>query len=291
MKRYIIALICILGFAMNRTNAMDYETARRQAYYLTDKMAYELNLSSAQYDDIYEINLDYLLQLSSAADVDAIYLTYRNEDIRYILHKWQWAAFRTIDYFYRPVRWLSGAWFYPVYHYYRPTYYYYSRPTIYLHYRGGHGRHYMTGHRSYYHNRRPKWNGGMRSDKRHVVTAPDKGHNNRIDSNPGRGDRRPKTESTGRPRPTTHDRVTPSTTTRRGNDMRSSSRTTVSGGRSTGRGANTTAPTRSTTPTRNAGTPGRSVSTSGRGTGTPARNHSTGSSRSGSGSGSRSGRR
>lgn len=48
MKRYILSLAmicsCILG-----ANAMDYETAREEALYLTDKMAYELNLNDQQY--------------------------------------------------------------------------------------------------------------------------------------------------------------------------------------------------------------------------------------------------
>lgn len=298
MKRYIIALICTLGFALNSANAMDYETARRQAYYLTDKMAYELNLNSAQYDDIYEINLDYFLQLRTAADVDAIYLRYRNEDIRYILHEWQWAAFHTIDYFFRPVRWLSGAWYYPVYRHYAPSYYYYSRPTIYVHYRGGHARPHMHGGHSYYHNRRPQWNGGMRGDRNHRVTPPGRGNDHHIDRNPGRGNNRPQPNAGGR-RPGNHNNVVPNTPSRRGNDlpdrrgndMRSSSRTTVTGGRTPSRGNST--PTRNIgTPTRNVSTPTRSISTPSRGASNPGRSHSistgsrSGSSRSGSAAGS-----
>lgn len=245
MKHYIIALICSLGFAIGRANAMDYETARRQAYYLTDKMAYELNLNSAQYDDIYEINLDYFLQLRTPADVDAVYLMYRNEDIRYILYEWQWAAYRTLDYFYRPVRWLSGAWYFPIYRHYAHTHFYYSRPTIYWHYRGGHGRHHMEGYHSFYHNRRPHWNGGMRSDRQHTVTPPDRGNNNRYDRNPGRENgRRPQPE-TGR-RPENHNRVVPSNPPRRDNDMRSSSRTTVNNRRGESRGTSVSVPNRGT---------------------------------------------
>lgn len=270
MKRYIIALICTLGFALSNANAMDYETARRQAYYLTDKMAYELNLNSAQYDDIYEINLDYFLQLRTPADVDAMYLRYRNEDIRYILHEWQWAAFHTIDYFFRPVRWLSGAWYYPIYRHYGPSHYYYSHPTIYWHYRGGHGRPHMHGHASYYHDRRPKWNGGMRGDKHHRVTPPERGHDNRFNGAPDRANKRPRPNTSTR-RPDNHNNIVPNTPNRRGNDtpsrkgndMRSSSRTTVTGGR----------------------TPSRSISTPSRGTSSPSRSHNVGG---GSRSGSRS---
>ena len=60
MKRYMMTLMMALT-AWTAAMAMDYETAREQAYYLTDKMAYELNLNDQQYNDAYEINLDYLL--------------------------------------------------------------------------------------------------------------------------------------------------------------------------------------------------------------------------------------
>ena len=45
-------------FAWMGTNAMDYETARERAYYLTDKMAYELNLNDQQYNDNGQLIMD-----------------------------------------------------------------------------------------------------------------------------------------------------------------------------------------------------------------------------------------
>lgn len=45
---------------------LGYEEARRQALFLSDKMAYELRLNDAQYAAVYEINLDYLLNLQEA---------------------------------------------------------------------------------------------------------------------------------------------------------------------------------------------------------------------------------
>ena len=44
MKRLLIALTALLTFSVT-TNAMSYEQARQQALFLTDKMAYELNLT------------------------------------------------------------------------------------------------------------------------------------------------------------------------------------------------------------------------------------------------------
>ena len=60
MKRLFLTLLSVtLTIA---AAAMSYEDARREALYLTDKMAYELNLNEQQYNDAYEINLDYFRQ-------------------------------------------------------------------------------------------------------------------------------------------------------------------------------------------------------------------------------------
>ena len=57
MKRYILTLVLACTACISAL-AMSYEEARREAHYLTDKMAYELNLNADQYDYAYEINLD-----------------------------------------------------------------------------------------------------------------------------------------------------------------------------------------------------------------------------------------
>ena len=54
MKRLITALTALITLA-TATNAMSYEQAREQALFLTDKMAYELNLTEEQYDAAYEV--------------------------------------------------------------------------------------------------------------------------------------------------------------------------------------------------------------------------------------------
>ena len=38
--------------------AMSYNMAKNEALFLSDKMAWELNLTNAQYEAVYEINLD-----------------------------------------------------------------------------------------------------------------------------------------------------------------------------------------------------------------------------------------
>ena len=170
MKKYMTTLMVAMLSWMG-TYAMDYETARERAYYLTDKMAYELNLNDQQYNDAYEINLDYLLSLRTEADlVDVRYLRYRNEDLRHILYDWQWTAFAAVDYLFRPVWWLNGGWHFPVFNYYAHGYYFYHHPRIFWDYRGGHGRYYYS--RGFYYNRRPHWQGGLRGMHRTMTGHP-----------------------------------------------------------------------------------------------------------------------
>lgn len=160
MKRFIISLFLIFA-TWQAAFAMSYERAREEALYLTDKMAYELNLNDQQYNDAYEINLDYFLSLDSEADLYADYLSYRLSDLRHILYDWQYNLMLAADYFIRPVYWRAGGWYFPIYAHYTVGHFYYSYPTVYYNYRGGHGRiHY---HNGFYASRRPVWNGGFRS--------------------------------------------------------------------------------------------------------------------------------
>lgn len=138
MKRFIIILTTILTFAAS-ANAMSYSQAREQALFLTDKMAYELNLSEEQYDAAYEINLDYLMSIDTYDDLYGAYWTQRNLDLSYILLDWQYNAFCAASYFYKPLYWTSGVWHFAIYaRYPRRDYFYFSRPSVYITYRGGH---------------------------------------------------------------------------------------------------------------------------------------------------------
>ena len=133
--------------------AMSFTQAQREALFLTDKMAYELNLTDEQYDACYEINLDYLVGVSTVDDLYGTYWTRRNLDMSYILLEWQLSAFRAATYFYRPLYWDAGCWHFGIYaRYPRRTFFYFSRPTVYVSYRGGHSWR-MNGGRSYYHGR------------------------------------------------------------------------------------------------------------------------------------------
>ena len=150
MKKMIFALVMLLTASVS-ASAMSYEQARNEALFLTDKMAYELNLTDAQYEAAYEINLDYLMGVTGVDDVFGVYWERRNLDLSYILYSWQWDAFRAASYFYRPLYWDAGFWHFGVYtRYPRRDYFYFGRPHFYATYRGGHAWH-LHGSLGYYH--------------------------------------------------------------------------------------------------------------------------------------------
>lgn len=152
MKKTIFTLVMILAATLS-ASAMNYEQARNEALFLTDKMAYELNLTDAQYEAAYEINLDYLMGVTGVDDVYGMYWERRNLDLSYILYSWQWEAFRAATYFFRPLYWDAGHWHFGIYmRYPRRDYFYFGRPHFYATYRGGHAWH-RNGGNSFYHGR------------------------------------------------------------------------------------------------------------------------------------------
>ncbi len=149
MKKYIAFLVIFLMMS-TVAKSMSYEQAREQALFLTDKMAYELNLTEEQYDAVYEINLDYLMSITTYDDLYGAYWTARNLDLSYILLDWQYRAFCAASYFYRPLYWAAGVWHFAIYsHYPRRDFFYFGRPHIFHTYRGGHAWR-MNGGQSWY---------------------------------------------------------------------------------------------------------------------------------------------
>lgn len=152
MKKFMIALMALLTLTVN-ANAMSYSQARDQALFLTDKMAYELNLTEEQYEAAYEVNLDYLMSINTYDDLYGTYWTNRNLDLSYILMDWQYRAFCAASYFYRPLYWDAGIWHFSIYaRYPHRSYFYFGRPGFYDTYRGGHGWRFNGG-RSWYRGR------------------------------------------------------------------------------------------------------------------------------------------
>lgn len=164
MKKIVLTMLLVLCASCLR--AMNYEEARNRAWFLTDKMAYELNLTAEQYDRAYQINLDYFMSLRSQSDCIGPYWQYRDVDLRCILYDWQYNLYRTLDYFFRPVRWYDAQWYYPVFDHYRYGYYYFDRPNIYATYYGGMWRRRGHNSPSPYLAMRPKHGVGLRDQYR-----------------------------------------------------------------------------------------------------------------------------
>ena len=121
-------------------NAMSYNMAKNEALFLSDKMAWELNLTDAQYEAVYEINLDYLMSVDSRADVFGIWWDRRNADLRFVLNSCQYDKCMALTHFYRPLSWHNGAWTFNIYTRYDRGHFYKARPTVFVTYRGGNNR-------------------------------------------------------------------------------------------------------------------------------------------------------
>lgn len=153
MKKFIIALVAMFTMTFTTASAISYEQARQQALFLTDKMAYELNLTDDQYEAAYEVNLDYLMGINTYDDLYGVYWRQRNLDLSYILLDWQYRAFCDATYFYRPLYWDGGFWHFGIYaRYPRRDYFFFGRPHFYVSYRGDHCWR-VNGGRSWYHGR------------------------------------------------------------------------------------------------------------------------------------------
>lgn len=183
MKRIILTLVALVTLTV-QASAMSYEQAREQALFLTDKMAYELNLNDEQYEAAYEINLDYLMGVSDYRDLYGSYWNQRNLDLSYILLDWQYRAYLNAAYFYRPLYWDAGYYHFAVYaRYPHRDYFFFGRPHFYVSYRGGHSWHYNGG-RSWYHGRNYSYrsNGRSWSGMRDGFNRGDFGRGSRFDT-------------------------------------------------------------------------------------------------------------
>ena len=130
----ILAVMMVMTVS---ATAMSYNAAKHEALFLSDKMAYELNLTAAQYEAVYEINLDYLMSINGHADVFGIWWDRRNADLRFVLNAWQYDKYITLAYFYRPVAWRADGWMFNVYTRYDRGLFYHAHPTVFVTYKGG----------------------------------------------------------------------------------------------------------------------------------------------------------
>lgn len=158
---------CTSLIATTATAGMSMSPAsiREETRFLTDKMAYELRLSNRQYNDLYEINYDFIYTVSDLME-DVVYgyewalnayyeaLDLRNDDLRWVLSDSQYRRFMRADYFYRPLYVSNGRyWSYRIYSYYPDrTVFYYDVPYHYSTYSGANYRRYYNS-ASHYRNR------------------------------------------------------------------------------------------------------------------------------------------
>ena len=147
MKK-ILTMVMMMTIAISAA-AMSYNAARNEALFLSDKMAYELGLTATQYEAVYEINLDYLLNVDNRADVFGFWWEVRNRDLRYVLSTWQYDRFMASEWFYRPVVWDTGGWTFSIYTRYGVGRMFFDRPAVFVTFKGGHnhrGGSFYAGH-------------------------------------------------------------------------------------------------------------------------------------------------
>ena len=134
MRRILFSII--LAMAGLSAAAMNARDAREYAYFLTDKMAYELNLTPQQYERVYEVNLDYFLAGNSPYYIER-YQEYRYDYLNYILSERQYWDYINANYFSQPLSWGRGNWVVNIYNRYSyRNNYYFGRPTCYDSYHG-----------------------------------------------------------------------------------------------------------------------------------------------------------
>lgn len=165
MKRTVLFLFAIGIVAISSTamGAMSNSKIRKETRFLTDKMAQELNMTTAQYNDVYEINFDFINSIGYLMD-DAVRgnewalneyygsLDIRNDDLRWVLNDMQYRRFIQTDYFYRPVYASGGRWNFRIYiTYTNHNQFFFGKPYHYRSYAGG--RYRRTNNVSFYRGR------------------------------------------------------------------------------------------------------------------------------------------
>lgn len=100
-------------------NSMSYSIAKQEALFLSDKMAHELKLTNGQYDDVYEINLDYLMNVNGYNDAYGSWWKRRNNDLKFVLSAYQYKKYTKLNYFYCPLNWEKGNWSFGVHKQYK----------------------------------------------------------------------------------------------------------------------------------------------------------------------------
>lgn len=184
MKRIVFVFLAAVMSTAVCNAAVSNSKVRKETRFLTDKMAYELNLNTEQYNDVYEINYDFIAGIRYLMD-DVLrgeewalnryydYLDVRNDDLHWVLNNGQYRRFMQAAYFYRPVYVSGGRWSFRVYiTYTNHSHFYFPKPYHYSMYCGGHYRTHYS--KSYYRGRyhHPHYTGSwsIRNNKSYHTT-------------------------------------------------------------------------------------------------------------------------
>ena len=137
-KMIMMAMMMVMTISAHAR--MSYSAAKNEALFLSDKMAYELNLTASQYDAVYEINLDYMMSVNGRNDAYGTWWKRRNADLKHVLTAWQYEKYMDKSYFYRPLTWKNGNWTYNVRSHYSSNTHFKTRPNNFATYKGGNNK-------------------------------------------------------------------------------------------------------------------------------------------------------
>lgn len=175
MKRMLLIVVAVVMSTLLCSASMSSSRVRLETRFLTDKMAHELHLNMTQYNDVYEINFDFIWGVRKLLD-DVIdgerwaleryydYLDMRNDDLRWVLNRHQYRSFMRAAHFFRPIYVTGGHWHFRVYrNYSNRNHFYFPKPKHYHSYCGGHHRSKFD-HKSHYRGRykQPHYEGNCR---------------------------------------------------------------------------------------------------------------------------------
>ena len=100
MKKLFTLALMMMAMTFS-ANAMSYKTAKNEALFLSDRMASELKLTKTQYDKVYKINLNYLVN-SDSRNANT-YWKRRNNDLKHVLTAYQYEKYTKHTSFYHPL--------------------------------------------------------------------------------------------------------------------------------------------------------------------------------------------
>lgn len=135
-----ISTLCVMMVIALSAAAMPFTDAREKALNLSDKMAYELNLTNSQLEAVYEINLDYFLNIEDESDLYGYLKEIRNRDMNEVLTASQYANYENSDWLNSPLTVSSNGWTLAVNERYADGKFMFDLPLASASYQGGHSK-------------------------------------------------------------------------------------------------------------------------------------------------------